>query len=232
MLLPYYAIGSEADKIEKGLTAEFMQHFDPVFVSKTGMSLPIILPDETARLVFAIWGIPGKKTFRIPWISSAGIVKNRNTRFMIRKQRCLVPANGIYVKTPDAYYFIYIPKIPVFTLGGIFTIRQQHETGHQVIEFSIVTHPVSTGLGKLAPDMPLIISGSSRRKYLNRERPLMDITQMMNRETKLKFNGLKVSPEIFSKKNPGKSDFNKNGQKFVNRQKFPEKEILGSYYFY
>jgi putative SOS response-associated peptidase YedK len=231
MLLPYYSIGSDAVKIETHLTAEFLQHFDPVFVSRTGMSLPVILPGSAAKISSALWGIPVKNTYRLPWIKPEGIVKNRKTRYIIRKQRCLVPANGIFLKRAEEYYFIYFPDQPVFTMGGIFTCRK-YGNDQQVTEFSILTQSPVTALGKLTPIIPLIISTGSRRRYLNRERPLMDITHMLQKELKLNFNGLQVSPEIFRKKSPDKMDFDRKNLKLFTRQKFPEKEILGSYYFY
>jgi putative SOS response-associated peptidase YedK len=195
------------------------------------MSLPVILPDAPAKISSALWGIPDRKTYRLPWIKPEGIVKNKKTRYMIRKQRCLVPANGIFLKRAGEYYFIFFPDEPVFTMGGIFTCRQR-KNDHPVTEFSILTQSTVTGMGKLTPVIPLIISTGSRRRYLNLERPLMDITHMLQKEMKLKFNGLQVSPEIFRKKNPDKLDFNQNSKKLFTRQKFPEKEILGSYYFY
>ncbi|MBR9997989.1 MAG: SOS response-associated peptidase family protein [Cyclobacteriaceae bacterium] len=232
MLLPSYSIGSNADRIEQRLRAEFSRHFNAAFVTKPGMSLPVILPESGSIINFATWGIPDRKGNSLAWIRSGGIIKNKNTRVLIRKKRCLIPANGFFIKNYEKYYFIYFPDEPVFTFAGIYDSHKQIDENQSDFYFTILTQKAGSRMEKISPEFPVIIGNSSRRRYLNLEKPLMDITLLLQKEMKLKLNGLGISPDLFSKKNPDKSDFNQKGAKLYPPQKFPEKEILGSYYFY
>jgi hypothetical protein len=80
--------------------------------------------------------------------------------------------------------------------------------------------------------MPVIIPSGSRRKFLKRDKPMMDITNLLHRETNLTCRGLEVKPEIFSKKFPCRSDFNSEKTRLFPVHKFPGKEILGSFYYH
>jgi len=246
MLLPYYSIGSSADKIEKELIAEFKQHFKPAYISKPNMYLPIILPESIDKIFHGYWGINNtkegmnnaKKT-SIIWVRKEGILKNRNTRAPIRNQRCLIPSNGFFVKHEEKYFFIYFPKEPVITLAGIYQfdqVRRKNETltllDHPDIRFILLTKSSSPRFSKITSRMPVIISRGSRRKFLNLKKPMMDITHLLQREINLDFNGIEVSPELFMKKSPGKPDFHRKTLKLYAVQKFPQKEILGSLYYH
>jgi hypothetical protein len=117
----------------------------------------------------------------------------------------------------------------VITFGGIYAIQSIPSSQQVVTGFSILVRPAASSL---SPAGPLIISKSSRRRYLNPDRPLMDITRMFRNTVEMNFNGLEISPDLFKKKNPERSDFNRNGPKLYPHQQFPEKEILGTYFFY
>ena len=231
MLMPYYSIGSEAGKIEKYLTAEFLQNFRPVFVVHPGMKVPVILPENPGKIDTACWGIAGRAGHHLPWLEAAGTVKNKY-RMLIRKQRCLIPANGFFVQYAGKHYFIYFPEDPVFTLGGLFTCLHDNHDRATGFTFSTLIRESPPAFRKISPVLPVIISKSSRRRYLNHSKPLMDITHMLQKEIKLNFNGIEISPVIFSKKNPEASDFSRTAFRLFPTHKFPEKEIMGTYFFY
>lgn len=232
MLLPYYSIGSDPDRIENQLNAEFTKHFDPVYIAKSGMELPMILPDSTARIMPGIWGIPNLKGSLKIWFKSEGIIKNKDTRILIRTSRCLIPANGFFIKYVEKFYFIYFPDEPVITLAGIYTFLKKSKDDREDYFFTILTQSNNLKMMGLSPVVPVIISTGSRRKYLNRKKPLMDITHLLQRKFNRTYHGIEVLPDIFSKKNPGKADFYLKHSKLNPIQKFPEKEILGSYYYF
>jgi putative SOS response-associated peptidase YedK len=232
MLLPYYSIGSEAVRIENQLTAEFTMHFDPVFVGKSGLELPIIQPDSIGKIISGIWGMPSLKGSLKTWFKSEGIVKNRDSRLAIRKNRCLIPANGFFVEHDEKYYFIFFPAEPVITMAGIYLYRKKSQDGPEDCHFAILTQTASSRMSRLTSVVPVIISAGSRRKYLNRQRPLMDITCLLQKEFKREFNGIEILRNVFVKKQPGKTDFCQKHSKLYPLNKFPEKEILGSYYYF
>jgi len=232
MLLPFYSIGSDAPSLENRLTAELTMHFDPVFVARPGMELPITPSDAFGKLIPGIWGIPNTKGSMDIWYSSEGIIKNRNTRMGIRKNRCLIPVNGFFIHYRKKYYFIYCPDEPVITLAGIYQIRKNQEKMPLQHDFTILTKSPVSKLSKITSRSPVIITIGSRRKYINRERPLMDITQLLQQEIRMNFNGVEIHQDLLIKKNPGRIDFFRKPDKLFPEQKFPDKEILGSYYYF
>jgi hypothetical protein len=60
----------------------------------------------------------------------------------------------------------------------------------------------------------------------------MDITRILKKDNKLDVNGFPINPELFCKKNVTKNDFIVSGDKLYKAKVFPEKAILGSYYYY
>ena len=232
MLLPFYSIGSDTIKIEKQLNAEFTMHFEPAYVARPAMELPLILTRSTAKIIPGIWGIPDPKGSPNIWFKSEGIIKNKDTRFGIRRNRCLIPANGFFLGHQEKYYFIYFPAEPVITLAGIYRSAKRSEGAPENCHFAILIKSSSSKLSRLTSQVPVIITSGSRRKYLNGERPLMDITHLLQREIKQDFNGIEILPDILIKKHPQKADFYQRNSKIFQAQKFPEKEILGSYYYF
>jgi len=232
MLLPFYSIGSDTVRIEDQLNAEFTMHFEPAYVASPAMNLPVILTGSTAKIIPGTWGIPGPKGSLKIWFRSEGIIKNKDTRFGIRRNRCLIPANGFFIGHKEKYYFIYFPAEPVITLAGIFRNGKKSKEAPENCHFAMLIKSSSSKMAGLTSNVPVIITSGSRRKYLNGERPLMDITHLLQREIKQDFNGIEILPDILIKKHPQKADFYLRHSKIFPAQKFPEKEILGSYYYF
>ena len=151
-------------------------------------------------------------------------------RQLIRKQRCLVPANGFFIQYGKQVYFICSTKVPVLTLGGLWHWQKTEDSIR--IRFSILTVPPSSRLEKLTLRMPLIVSGGSQRRFLDIDKPLMDITRLFRYETRVELNGYPVNPGIFETDTLSKHSFKPIGQKLIPDQPFPEKEIKGNYYLY
>lgn len=232
MLLPFYSIGSDTIKIENQLNAEFAMHFEPVYVARPAMELPVILTRSTAKIIPGIWGMPDPKGTPKIWFKSEGIIKNKDTRLGIRRNRCLIPANGFFIGHKKKYYFIYFPAEPVITLAGIYRNGKKSNEAPGKSHFAILIKSSSSKLTGLTSHVPVIITSGSRRKYLSEERPLMDITHLLQREIKQDFNGIEILPDILIKTHPQKADFYQRHSKIFPAQKFPEKEILGSYYYF
>lgn len=231
--MPNYSIGSDYHSIEETLSCEFIYSFKPVFICKKTQRLPIIFSYEDKKIDHALWGNKsGKSTIQVfPWARSEGIIKNLHSRTLIRNNRCLVPANGFFIRNLNKTYFIYFPKDKIITFGAIWKIQQNEDNINQFITFSIISCPANGKISKLTHRIPLVIHPSDRRKFLKKEKPLMEITRILKKDLKLDFNGLSVNSELFLKKNISKMDFT-TGEKLYAAKKFPEKAILGSYYYY
>ena len=233
MLLPFYSIGSSYDRIESVLSGEFIYSFNPVYRAIGGMALPVIYPLDNIRIDEGRWGIiPTNKLSRPNlWTRSEGIIKNIHSRLLIRIQRCLIPANGFFIRHQSRVFFIYFPAEKVVTLAGIW---KAHDTGIKNLksfQFSIITVPGDDRLGSLIKRMPQIIAAHDRKKYLNIERPLMDISRIFKKELKMEINGVELDSDITLKKEVSASDFRTKGKALFHKKPFPQKEILGGYHY-
>ncbi len=235
LILPNYSIGSDFKSIEAALSYEFSYTFKPLYITKTNQALPIIIDQEKGKIEQAIWGLRGSsKAQKIyPWIRSEGIIKKQPTRALIRHNRCLIPANGFFIQhAPGNNYFIYFPKNKIITFGGIWKILKDKELNIQTTVFAIISCPSNGKISGLTNRVPLVIHPGARRNFLKKEKPLMDITRLLKKENNLDFNGVPVSSEIFRKPDISKSDFLRSKQKLLKNREFPEKSILGSYYYH
>ena len=233
--MPNYSIGSDFKSIEAALSYEFSYAFQASYVTKTNQVLPIIIDQEKGIIEQAIWGLRGSTNAQkiFPWIRSEGIIKKQPTRSLIRHNRCLIPANGFFIQhTPGKSYFIYFPKNKIITFGGIWKILRDNELKKETIIFAIISCPSYGGISSLTQRVPLVIHQGARRNFLKKEKPLMDITGLLKKENNLDFNGVPVSSEIFRKPDISKSDFLRSKQKLLKNREFPEKSILGSYYYH
>ena len=233
MLLPYYSIGSDSGTIEAALHFEFSYTFKPVLIGRPDQQLPVIHSREEGKIDPAVWSIKSLKYSGVsyPWVRAEGIIKSLFTRALIRNNRCLVPANGFFIKTPAGIYFIYYPKERVLTLCAICKMYTDPDTRKTATTFSLISRPSHSKLSHLTGRMPLIIRPSDRRKFLKKEIPLMDITRILRKDNNLDVNGTQVNPWMFHKENPTKKDFMAIGNKLYKARPFPEKAILGNFYY-
>jgi putative SOS response-associated peptidase YedK len=233
LLLPFYSIGSDTRSIEESLSFEFSYTFKPVILCKPQQSLPVIFSNDHEKIEHARWGIKSTRDDSgiFPWVRMEGIIKNIHTRTLIRKNRCLIPANGFFIRKGRSKYFIYFPKEKIITFGAIWKIYRAKESEKQLPAFSIISCPSQGKISQLSNRMPLVINPYHRRKFLKDESPLMDITRILKKDNILDFNGFSVDPALFSKKNISRKDFRPEGKRLYMTRPFPEKAILGSYYY-
>jgi len=235
LLLPNYSIGSNFKLIEAELSYEFSYTFVPTYVTKKNQVLPAVLNHDGGKIEQAQWGIKNTidQSKVYPWVREEGIIKNKYTRTLIRNNRCLIPANGFFInKNHESIYFIYFPKNKIITFGGIWKSMKENEMNSQIFVFSIISCPSYGSIAHLTPRIPVVIHPSARRKFLKKEKPLMDITRILKKGNNLDFNGIPVPPEFLQKPDISKRDFHQSGERLLKSREFPEKSILGSYYYH
>jgi putative SOS response-associated peptidase YedK len=235
LLLPNYSIGSNFRQIEETLSYEFSYNFIPSYVTRKDQLLPIILDHNEGKIDQAKWGIRNKiKHSNIyPWVRAEGIIKNIHTRILIRNNRCLIPANGFFInKNNESTYFIYFPKNKIVTFGGIWRSLKENEMDRPIIVFSIISCAAYGKISALTNRIPVIIHPAARRKFVKKNIPLMDITRILRKEGNLEYNGIPIPPDLLSKSDISGRDFHISGERLLRNREFPEKSILGSYYYH
>ena len=228
MLLPNYSIGSDFKQIEEALSYEFSYKYVPAYVTRKGQLLPIIKDHHEGKIEQATWG---SKLY--PWVRSEGIIKKIHTRILIRNNRCLIPSNGFFInKNNESTYFIYFPKNKIVTFGGIWRSVKENEMDKPYIIFSIISCESYGKLSTLTHRIPVVIHPAARRKFLKKDIPLMDITRMLRKENNMDFNGIPFPPDFLFKSEISGRDFHVSGERWLKNREFPEKSILGSYYYH
>lgn len=234
LLLPNYSIGSKFKEIEESLSFEFSYNFVPAYVTREGQSLPVILNHYEGKIEQARWGTGGSRQQFIayPWVRAEGIIKKAHSRILIRKNRCLIPANGFFInKKNESTYFIYFPKNKIVTFGGIWRSCKENEMDKPHIIFSIISCASNGKISALTNRIPVVVHTGARRKFLKKDIPLMDITGMLRKENNMEYNGIPVSQDLLCKSDVSGKDFHISGEKWLKNREFPEKSILGSYYY-
>jgi putative SOS response-associated peptidase YedK len=235
LLLPNYSIGSKFKEIEETLSYEFSYRFVPAYVTKKDQLLPVILDHNEGKIEQARWGIRNsiKHSEVYPWVRAEGIIKKTHTRVLIRNNRCLIPANGFFInKKNENTYFIYFPKIKIVTFGGIWKLLKNDEMDRPVITFSLISCASYGHISTLTNRIPLVVHPGLRRKFLKKDIPLMDISRILRKETDMDYNGIPVPSDLLYKTDISSRDFHISGERWLKNRKFPEKSILGSYYYH
>jgi putative SOS response-associated peptidase YedK len=233
MLIPILTLATPPSEIESICQVEFINRFIPSFRLVPGNEIPVIT-NESFNKVFSIpWGFPSRKNEneRTPWLRSEGIIKKAGIRVLVRLHRCLVFTNCFYSGKGENLYLFYHPKEKVMALAGLWkTVR----TGENLIEshFAIITRDAPQRLNKYSNRVPVILSRSSIRKFLNIKLPLMDITGIINSIHYPELNGYNADPSILHKPEWVRNDLLPAGDRLFAEEKFPGKAILHNRYYF
>jgi putative SOS response-associated peptidase YedK len=119
------------------------------------------------------WAKPGDKKSIAPINARAETLTEKPMfRNLIKKNRCLVPANGFYEwknlgdhKQP---YFISVPDDPLFAFAGLYD-ESQNEDGDTIGTYTIITTSANELMSQLHERMPVILHRDDEEEWLDRE---------------------------------------------------------------
>jgi putative SOS response-associated peptidase YedK len=119
------------------------------------------------------WAKPGDKKSVAPINARAETLTEKPMfRNLIKKNRCLVPANGFYEwknlgdhKQP---YFISVPDDPLFAFAGLYD-ESQGEEGEIIGTYTIITTSANEMMSQLHDRMPVILHRDDEEEWLDRE---------------------------------------------------------------
>ena len=137
-----------------------------------------------------------------------GIISKPSFRNAIRKQRCLIPANG-FIEGPkleklDKPYYCYLRNEPLFSLAGIWETWVNPDGGEIEHSFAIITTVANELLQKIGHHrMPVILSREHESLWLDKEAPLHDITALLEPYSTKEMNAYPMDKRI---KNPRAQD--------------------------
>jgi putative SOS response-associated peptidase YedK len=124
------------------------------------------------------------KENNLKYSGSKDIINKPAFRKPIRSQRCLVIADAFYEGTTkeklNKPYLVYLKnKQAPFAFAGIWDVWHNRETGEEVNSFSIITTVANSLLQRIPHHRSPIILPRGKEKAWLGDRPLTDITHML-----------------------------------------------------
>jgi putative SOS response-associated peptidase YedK len=152
----------------------------PTWNAAPTQMLPVIVEDEGAwHLRPMHWGLiprwtkPGEKPKVAPINARAETLAEKPMfRSLIRKQRCLVPANGFYewkrTGGPKQPYYIHLRDQPLMLFAGLYDEAKQVD-GSPLESYTIITGGPNALMADLHDRMPMIIDPDDASLWMDRE---------------------------------------------------------------
>jgi putative SOS response-associated peptidase YedK len=140
---------------------------------------------------------------------AAGIIQKRAFRKPIRSQRCIVIASAFIEfpsnAGPSKPYLIYLRNFQnPFAMAGIWDSWLNPATGFAEKSFSIITTTANSLLRQIGSHrMPIILTDSEAKRWINSGTELLHITAMLKHYDSKLMNAYPVDPKI---KNPLEND--------------------------
>ncbi len=158
---------------------------------------------------------------------SKGIILKPAFRKPIRSQRCIVLASAfIACNTTSAFpkpYLVYLRNHQSpFAIAGICDSWTNPETGETINSFGIITTAANSLLRKTGSSrMPVILTVSESKKWINPETELSQVTRLMKRYDSKLMNAYPVSPKILSSAGIDKTSLKPVGDKLLTENDTP-----------
>lgn len=130
--------------------------------------LPVVIGvDGSLQLRPMQWGLipawikPGEKPKVAPINArSETLAEKPMFRNLVRRKRCLVPANGFYewkrTGGPKQPYFIHLADQPIMLMAGLYDVRTGDD-GEPEASYTIITGPPNEMMAEIHDRMPMII---------------------------------------------------------------------------
>ena len=150
---------------------------------------PVLVREyEQLRLKYFRWGLvpawtkAGKEEKGRIYAAADQLFDHLAYQVPIRRQRCLVPADGYYVEKgsirgPQTYKLVQ-PGEATFCFAGIYDTWRQPD-GTLLTTFAIVSTPAQPGMMNFGLQMPLILSKEHESLWLNSKANLQRISEVL-----------------------------------------------------
>ena len=154
----------------------FPQQFSPVLVKEYGQ----------IRLKFFRWGLvpawvkQNSQAKVRAWAPAEHLFHNPAYHLPIRRQRCLIPADGFYMDASitGEQYKVSPKEARTFCFAGIFDSWQKRD-GSLQHSFAIITTPSQVSMSRFGLQMPLVLSKQAERLWLNPQASMNKIEQLL-----------------------------------------------------
>lgn len=162
------------------LDTAFFDQFRPTWNAAPSQALPVIIEAESELTVHEMtWGLiptwtkPGERPKVTPINArSETIAEKPMFRSLIRRRRCIVPANGFYEwkRSPGGKQPFYIEPAArrLMLFAGVFD-EAKGVDGKPIESFSIITTHANETMSHLHDRMPVILDDADLELWLDRD---------------------------------------------------------------
>ena len=197
----HFSINKSKDYLEKRFAAKFKQPqlFKPIYYASgfEAPRLPVITNQLPQQIQMINWGlIPNwikdqaqAQTIRDKTLNARAdtIFSKPSYQQAIKKQRCLVLADGFYdwreFKGKKYPYYITLLNDQAFAFAGIWDNWQDSQTKESILTFSIITteaNELVARIHNIKQRMPVILEPAEEKLWLETDLPMEAITGLMD----------------------------------------------------
>lgn len=154
--------------------------FQPNWNAAPSQQLPVLIDrDGSLELRQMQWGLipawlkSGEKPKVAPINARAETIAEKPMfRNLIKRHRCLVPANGFYewrrTGGPKQPYLIHLANEPIMLMAGLYDVRT-NEQGEKAGSYTIITGGPNDVMADIHDRMPMIIHGEDVELWMDHE---------------------------------------------------------------
>lgn len=154
--------------------------FQPNWNAAPTHQLPVIIDVDGGLQMHPMqWGLipgwlkPGEKPKVAPINArSETIAEKPMFRNLVRRRRCLVPANGFYewkrTGGPKQPFYIHLTDQAIMLMAGLYDVREG-EDGERQASYTIITGPPNQVMGSIHDRMPMIIHPDDVELWMDRD---------------------------------------------------------------
>lgn len=160
----------------------FQTDYDPKpnWNAAPSQELPVIVEEDgTWHLRPMTWGLipkwtkPGEKPKVQPINArSETLAEKPMFRGLIKRQRCIVPANGFYewrrTGGPKQPYFIHLADEPIMLMAGLYDIARD-ASGEALPSYTIITGGPNDAMADIHDRMPMILHRDDAELWMDPE---------------------------------------------------------------
>jgi putative SOS response-associated peptidase YedK len=175
-MISRYSLTADATTLSQRFTVDPTPAYETVFNAAPTQLLPVMTQESPNGMSYFYWGAPPS------WAKSKPLAERLiNThaehlatkpaiRKMLRKQRCLVPADGFYVwkrigKKASVPYRFTLPDKSLFAMAGFWEeYEDENNVPHHT--FSLVTLPANDSVAGFSDRMPAILTPEQEHPWL------------------------------------------------------------------
>lgn len=159
---------TEAGEIFRQLPLTNFIEFEPNWNAAPSQQLPVIIDVDGGLQMHPMqWGLipswikPGEKPKVTPINArSETIAEKPMFRNLVKRRRCLVPANGFYewkrTGGPKQPYLIHLAGEPIMLMAGLYDVHSGVD-GEKQPSYTIITGPPNNVMAEIHDRMPMII---------------------------------------------------------------------------